>query len=73
MTYGAIAMGVGGKVVKMLAPLGYPLQTVVAGELMASVQAAFCSDPRERNFVDCEAIIKGTKRREVWRTDPSRP
>lgn len=65
VAYSAIAFGQDGKVVKLSAPLDYPLQTVVAGELMGWVQAARCSSPGTKNFVDCEAVIKGAKRGEA--------
>ena len=73
IAYSAVAMHDGKPQTYVSGPLDYPLQTLVAGELKASAMAARFSPPHGLNHVDCEAIIKGTKRGMAWCTDPTRP
>ena len=72
----AVTVDTGGKIVSGVAsPLCYPLQTVVAGELVGCTLGIRFAAPERGNacVVDCQTIIKGLKRGRAWCVHADRP
>ena len=72
----AVTVNAAGKITSGVAsPLCYPLQTVIAGELVGCTLGIRFAAPERGNacVVDCQAIVKGLKRGRAWCCHADRP